>query len=435
MSDYLEKLTADAIAERFRWARRHGHPSYVWPEVPIAAWRACLREIERCVTEALRGGPSPIPIAVPEDAATRALGVAAFTSGMGPLLGYWFEVGLLEGDGDVAALLRLHLDHGRRRARRLAEELSRVLDLLASAGIAAVVVKGASTAHLYFPDPGTRPAADIDLVVPTRDLRVATRVLEQARYTPTVRQSRPYKCDWVPPGAPRALCSLELSHADNPYAIEVHDSLERTFFGVRTVRLGPADAANTEPWEAFHAGARVLAPPLELAFLAVHASEELHELQLLRIVELVFVIRRNLASRRLNWEAVARALEDADALRFAYPAFELAERMVPGIVDDGFRQRLARAATPRMRRVLQRLTPSTVQCPEALSLEERFMWAAGPLELARRAVYLLWPTHAADSRRPLGTLYAERMFRVFRGRVSLRTPALTPDRGDGRPEA
>lgn len=418
-------LSPEVIAERFRWARERGHPSYVWPEIPIAVWRACLHAVERVTERVLAGRELPVELEVPAGAGARALGVAAFSAGMGPLLGYWIEGGEVMAPPEAAALLRLHLEHGRRRAAVMKGVLAGVLDLFAGCGLQATVIKGAHTGRICFPEPGTRPAGDIDLVVAPRDLETAGRVLRSAGYTPAIRQARPYKCDWTPPGALRALRSLELAHADGPFVVELHDSLDRSFYGVRTVRFGPLDAANTRPWPELHPAARVLAQPLLLGYLAVHASEELHQLQLVRLVEIVRVARADLAAGRLAWDGLEALLQRLGTARFAYPALQLAERLAPGTINAALLERLGRAAAPAMRRVLDRLTPATAQRPERLSLDERFMWAAGPLELARRAAYLLWPTRAASSRRPLRAVYAERLFRMVRGRVSWRTPSLT----------
>src|SRR5690606_1895654 len=136
------------------------------------------------------------------------LSVAAYTSGLGPYLGHAIEAGTLEADDEAAALLALHLEHARRRARRLDAELSRALDALADAGIAATVLKSAHTAREYFAEPAVRPAADIDLLVGAAQIREAERALERAGYALERRQPRPRQSTWAPPGAPARPRSL-----------------------------------------------------------------------------------------------------------------------------------------------------------------------------------------------------------------------------------
>lgn len=383
-------------------------------------WRECVREIERVITALAIDAQTRTTLDLPDGADAAALGIAAFTSGTGPLLGVHVEAGRLIAEPAVRALLALHLAHGRRRAERQTAALAAVLDVLTAAGIVATVVKGAHTAHGWFPEPAARPAADIDLVVPPVDRERAGAALAAAGYVPTVRQSRPYKCDWVPPGMPAALRSMSLAHGDAPFAIEMHDSLERVFYGVRTVTPGVVDERTTEPWPALHPGARALSQPLLAAFLATHASEELHQIQLVKLLELALVLRADAASGALEWNGLADLLDGSGATRFAYPAFALADRLVPGTLDPAFRKRITAAATPRIRRFVDRLRPADAQRLDRLSLEERFLWARGPIEFVRRAAYLIWPRHAGRSVRPIRTVYVERLYRILRGDVSLR---------------
>ncbi len=219
--------------------------------------------------------PAGAELETPAGVGARTLGVAAFTSGMGPLLGHWIESGALTAEPELAALLGLHLHHGRERARLLTEELHRAVSLLAQAGIIPIVIKGMHTGAVYFPEPGTRPASDIDLVVGPAEAEAAGAALFAAGYEETNRQSRPYKSDWVPPGASRTLRSLEVTHRDNPLTLDLHTTLDRNFFGVGTVAFGPLGDSATRRHTVGDAQVRVLEQPLLTASLAAHASEGL----------------------------------------------------------------------------------------------------------------------------------------------------------------
>ena len=250
---------ADEIAARFKWARENGHPGYVWPRVPIGRWLACGREIERITRARLQDENCAPRVELPPDATPRTFGIAAFSSGMGPLMGRWLESGALRAPPDVADILALHLAHGRKRARRQQGSLRQALDALSDVDVTATVVKGAHTAMAYFPEPGARPAADVDLVVARRDLVAAENALAGAGFTRGTRQVRPYKCDWIPPDSPATLPSLDLAHGDAPFAIELHDSLERVFFGVRRISYALSSGSAAAP--DIHPQARVLAQP------------------------------------------------------------------------------------------------------------------------------------------------------------------------------
>lgn len=409
-------LEPSLITARFEWAVQQGHPAYLWPDVPMYAWRSCLFEIERATAKILHGSAG-VRLELPEGAEPRALGMAAFTSGMGPLLGLWLEQRQLVAAQPVADLLALHLAHGRLRAARFTAELAAFTSCLGEQGIPVTVIKGAYTAHAFFPDPGARPAVDIDVVLEPGDVRAANSALTAAGYRPSVVQRRPYRCDWIPPSASTQLRSIELTHAENPLTIEVHDSLDRLFGLLHTVQLGPLSDHAVPGTEVLHT--RKLREPANLAFLALHASEQLHQLQLIRLVELVEVMRRNYA-QPAAWADLAALLERYGAMRFGYPAFELAERLVPGTVDPEFRRRLAYHAHPRLRRVVENVSPATAQRPDRLSLEESLLWAVGAWQIVRRIAYLLWPARITRSRRSIAAAYQERLYRLFRGRIGLR---------------
>ncbi len=415
------ELDANAIERRLRWAREHGHPHYLWPDVPPEQWRAALAEVER-VTRGLMGQTPGVRLNAEDEARLRTLSVAAFTSGMGPLLGWWIEQGQLYAGERARSLLALHLEHGRERAARMLTALREVICVLDEAGVAATVLKGAHTAHVWFPESGLRPMSDLDLLVAHMDTARAEAALRAAGYTlvPGSRLSRPYRSDWRSTEAPVELRSLTVHHRDNPYTVDLHASLDLDFFGVRTVRFGtPApEQLVAAPWAGPRATA--LPQPLLVAYLAAHASQGLYNLTMIRLTELVLVIRRDVG-QALSWDELMDLLHGTSAERFVYPAFELAERLAPGVVDSAFRQQLARAATPALRAIVSALTPGTAQRLERLALNEQFMWGMTPIEHLRRAAHMLLPAGPRGSLRRLRRIYLDRAYRLLRGRVKVRS--------------
>lgn len=67
-------------------------------------------------------------------------------------------------------------------ARARFDETVRLFEELRRSHLPALVLKGASLAHLIYPQPGLRPACDIDLLVDERNLTDATRILEGLGY-------------------------------------------------------------------------------------------------------------------------------------------------------------------------------------------------------------------------------------------------------------
>lgn len=411
-------LTDSEVAARFAWARSRGHPRFVWPDVQFGPWRTALAEFARVTTAILGGRHSALPLRlrIPEEMATTA-SVAAYTSGLGPLLGYWIEAHRLEADPAIDDILELHLRHGRIRAERLKRVLAAVLDALTTSGIKATLLKGLHTGAVYFPDPGTCISADIDIAVAASDFAAAEEVLKGNGLRLASRISRPRRADWIPADGMWRIRSLYLAHADDPWAVELHDSLDRYFFGVRTVRLGPLTTDRTESVPQLHPNARVLRQPWLLAYLALQAAEEFHYLQLKRLVELALVIRRDSASGRLDWGEFVTLLQSVDGLRFVYPALEMTERLLAGTVDSACRRALAVAALPRMRRVVSATDPEAIQSVERLTVSEALMWARGPWEVAKWCAYMIGPRRTSREGRGWLSLLRERLYRIFRWRV------------------
>jgi hypothetical protein len=112
-------------------------------------------------------------------------------------------------------------------------------------------------------------------------------------------------------------------------------------------------------WAGREAG-YTLDQPLLALHLAVHAGHGLHNLTLLRLVELVLVIRNDTASGRLSWPDFAALATAADAFGYAYPALAFAEQLAPGTIPRHILSESARAASHRAVGIVRRLTPAAV---------------------------------------------------------------------------
>src|SRR2546430_8296849 len=115
-----------------------------------------------------------------------------------------------------------------------------------------------------------------------------------------------YRSTWAPPGVD-GVRSLELAHADNPWSVDLHASLDREMFPGRPMTFGalpptpgPRDG---EVWQEFSRPVWVLREPLLLAYLAAHTSSHFYAITLVRLVELVLVARRDFGEA--DWRAFA----------------------------------------------------------------------------------------------------------------------------------
>ena len=155
--------------------------------------------------------------------------------------------------------------------------------------------------------------------------------------------------------------------------------------------------------------------PLLLLHLAAHAGAGWQNLTLLRQVELILVVREDLAAGRLSWDAFLDLGARTGALGYAYPALTLADRLAPGTVPPSVLGACAAAAPAAVRGALARLTPASAQRIDRSSLSEHFMWASGWRGRLRQLAADLIPAEGWPS--ILG-IYEERAWRLIRGRVS-----------------
>jgi hypothetical protein len=410
-------LSDTEIAARFAAARRSGEPMWLWPSVDREAWRAGLAAIERVLRAELAGDTA---LSLGNDARSRdaaGIALAAFTSGTGPLLGRWVEHGKLDASAELAPILALHLAHGRERWMRLQARAAELFVPLRGLGLQPILLKGVHTAVAFFEEPGCRPCSDLDLSIPRASWPAVVAALESAGYRTLVRQDRIAKAELLPPGEGTSQRSLDLLHRDAPIRVDVHGGLDREFFGVGSLVIGEVADNETAPWPSVDPSARVLKEPLLTTLLAGHASDP-HNQTLIRLFELVRVLRAEATDGRLDWDAILERV-GGGGRRFLFPSLEMADRLAPGVVTREVRTALRQAATPAMRRVIDRLTPATVQRLGSLSLEERLMWAGSPIEMIRRLADIAWPGSAGGSWRRLARIYGDRFWRIVRGRGPL----------------
>ena len=406
-----EDLSAEEVRRRLRWARRQGEPAWLWPDIAPEAWREALRAIEAVVRAALagqRGGPR-----LAGDPA--AIGLAGYTSGVGPLLGCWLARGLIQAEPAIAAVLALHLRHNRIRAARMQDAALGTVEALLAAGVPTAVLKGAHTASAYFPEPGARPASDIDLLVPAGATGAAEAVLRDLGFA--CQGQGPRESNWRLAGQPDTPRSLSLVHAEDPWSIDMHASLDLFVGpGAPLAALDLGEPLRTgRPWSQ-NPGAVSLEQPLLLLHLAAHAGSGLQSLTLLRLVELVLVIRQDTAQGRLDWRALLEAGERTHTLAYAYPALRLCEDLAPATVPALVLDRCARAAPADVVRLVRGMTPATAQRVDGASVAAHFMWVQGLAGRLRQIAGDLVPD--AGSWRALWMIYEKRAWRLVRGRFS-----------------
>jgi hypothetical protein len=367
-----DELSPERARERFAQARRSGLSTWLWPDVVVGEWRKGVEEIAN-VTRCIMAGESNV-VLVGSDA--RTMSVAGYTSGMGPLLGYWIENGVLSAAREVEDIFRLHLFHNRQRMSRLSGVAREVLEAINGAGPAPLVLKGMHTAFCYFPEPGVRPLSDIDVYVPLESIPAAEQVLADLGYEATLRTRFPYACDWALPSLPREPRTLEYVHQDDTWSFDVLGTLDKPLMTGAQIQFGKLLSGRGHGDWAVSNRVGVLSQPLLALYLAAHISQTLLNATLLRLTELALVVRRDGAIGKLDW---GKFLEGAAAMggaRFVYPALVLCERLAPQTIPIEVITAVRADAPRNLHKVVERLSVADAQPLDRHSVSERFMWAS-----------------------------------------------------------
>jgi hypothetical protein len=236
-------------------------------------------------------------------------------------------------------------EHTETRHRRI-ETLSRLLDERSrEAGIPLVALKGAALHTMGFYKVGERPMADLDFLVEEPDLAVATRLLEDQRFSEELRY---WKNHVFTPSAGQACGGLG-EHRDNPIKVELHWRireklpLELTDISEYVFPVTPHPGLNSYPSRASL-----------LLHLVLHAAGAMayRELRLMHLHDLALVCKAMLAH---EWEEILRAGESGDHGPWWFlPPLQLAMAYYPNIVPISVLRRLQRGCPARLHRRTRR---------------------------------------------------------------------------------
>ena len=393
---------------------RNGAIGSLWPDVPLSARLAAHQRLTDVTAAVLQGR---VPVRLDDGGHPRAMGIAAFLAGLGPLLGHWVSTGTVTTGEAMAALLAEHLAHGRRRAERLGAAFGQVREAFRARGVTPIALKALHTGAEYFPEPGVRPANDFDLAVFPEQVAAARAALDACGLVEVNRQGLPWRSEWAPRDA-APVRSVEMMHEDNPWRIDLHVSLDRKAFLGRVAGLGAVHASQVTSCPRLGAGTCALAHPHLAAYLAFHTSAHFPAVPLIRIVELVEVIRRDVAAGTLRWPALRERLDERGITPLTYPAFALVERLAPGVVPLAVRQAITAAASPRLRRAVARSDPGRALHAWTIASSSLFLWANGPRDMLLDVAHRLWPPDQDGyTLRGFARTYRRRVTRLFAGRA------------------
>src|SRR5262249_25227629 len=127
--------------------------------------------------------------------------------------------------------------------------------------------------------------------------------------------------------------------------------------------------------------------------------QEMLSVTLLRLVELILVLRRDNTSGVLDWDEFLAGTRTIGGGQTVYAALYFCEQLAPETVPPPVLAACRADAPARLRRVLADLTPATATpLGRRHSLRERFMWASGFGDHVRQ---LRWEFGLDGSGKPL----------------------------------
>ncbi len=190
---------------------------------------------------------------------------------------------------------------------RVDEITAEVLHAFELAGVASILLKGASTTRWLYPD-NPRRYQDCDLLVSPASIDAAERVLDGIGFVPELEQDR-MPAWWREHG-------LHWSHPQRPSTVDVHRTL--TGVGVDEARLWKVLSADTETMTVGGRPASVLSTPGRALVLAMNAAH-----QGLGKGDMRLAVRHGGED---TWIQAARLAAELDAT----PSFAAGLRLVPG---------------------------------------------------------------------------------------------------------
>jgi hypothetical protein len=202
--------------------------------------------------------------------------------------------------------------------------------------------------------------------------------------------------------------------------VDVHYSLDRQYSPGLVRGFGNPDQSWLEFWDAPGGPVTVLRQPWLAASLGLNAGADFPYAPLGKFVELVHVVRTDLAAGLLTWQSLAEVLERHRLARFAYPGFAIAAQLAPEAIDRSFLELLAKQATPRMRR----LVAGSLEAPwlhfQRLSFQDRLVWTRGPREILLNLLEWVYPHGPAVDVPTRLRIWGRRLSLLFRGRIGVR---------------
>jgi hypothetical protein len=211
----------------------------------------------------------------------------------------------------------------------IADAAAACVRALSEVGIPTVVLKGLAYERTVYAQPGTRPTADADLLVPMRARQAAFRALDRLGFEPRVSAPGFDEPDYHEVAWTRAGVEIDLHLALAPVVRGAIDH-EEIWAEVQPLTLGDAPAS-------------LLAPRHAAVFHALHMAVDHFDVPGLYLVDL---------ARLLPTPALAAAAEDVARRWRCHRAFDTAVALAAAFLPRWGRQHATRRVAARARAVI-----------------------------------------------------------------------------------
>lgn len=263
------------------------------------------------------------------------------------------------------------------RNRSLFQELDRILDALARAGVPVILLKGADLAASVYPDMGLRPMSDLDLLLPKSDVANAVQAMHSLGYA-DFREERTRGLDWRTAydrklvGGARERVAVEL-HWNLVAGDAVRHSPSIDWFWQQTEAVAPG----SEDWPGLKKALR-LTPTAHLLYLTAHLMLQ-HggaQARLLWYYDLHLLLERS--KDRIQWDEFLERSRQFRWASAAHAALAGAHADLDTPLPPGLLQALAETPDPQASSLVSRRGASQTTTARAWdklgSLDWRARW-------------------------------------------------------------
>jgi len=281
------------------------------------------------------------------------------------------------------SFLRSQVEHGLRREARADALLERIGVLARQAGVGMLALKGAALRPMQIYSAGTRPMADIDLLVRPRDCERAIEALARLGYRETVRNARNVELhdDTVPDRAAFG------ENVASPLKIEVHTRIFEVLAGTTvdiTRRLAP-----TPLIPGLHGYPDLAAC---MAHLLLHAAGNM-QTNTLRLIQIFDIARLAARMNSGDWARLIGTRDEGRPVWWAYPPLWLAQRYCAASLPAGLMEELRAPCQWLLARRAERYTLTDVSLSNlSIRALPGIEWARTPADVLRFAHSRVMPS-------------------------------------------